>query len=513
MRQGPCAVMDRRAQLACHPVFGYLKRLVGTGAAYQAADVVAKVIALGLLPVYTRHLSEADYGTAELLLTLVILLSIIVRAGVGEALVRFHFHEGGLDHRLRVARTTTAFVLATSTLVAGAIAIAAEPLSEALLGFHDATVLRIAALGLWSFTNLEVAYALLRVEERWKPYLVASLTNVALTVGLTVWLVVFEDAGARGLLAGNFAASTVVLFGVWWTLRDRLALVPDRRQLPPMLRFGLPTVPAEVSVFALNVIDRLWLYRLDSEAAAGLYSLAIKLAAVVVFTVRAFQYAWPPLAYSISDDREASRVYATITTYYVLVTGLIVAAITLLGRWVIRLFAAPAFFDAHEALPWVALGWALYGLFLVLVVMAGRAGVTTRNFPAALAGLVANVALLALLVGPLGIAGAGVALCGAYVVMLVVMYLLTRRLFVVAFEWRRLAQLVLVIGGIAVAGELLLPTDGVVGFAARLLAALAILPVLRVTRFFDPAELRRAQMIVRAGLGRLRTTDREPPPR
>ena len=67
----------------------------------------------------------------------------------------------------------------------------------------------------------------------------------------------------------------------------------------------------------------------------------------------------------------------------------------------------------------MSLGWALYGLFLVLVVMAGRAKVTTRNFPAALVRPAVNVACCSsLLVPPLGIAGAGLALCGAYVVML-----------------------------------------------------------------------------------------------
>ena len=52
------------------------------------------------------------------------------------------------------------------------------------------------------------------------------------------------------------------------------------------------------------------------------------------------------------------------------------AGFELLGRWVVRLLAAPAFFGAHEALPWLALGWALYGLYLVLVIVAGRAMVT-----------------------------------------------------------------------------------------------------------------------------------------
>ena len=232
---------------------------------------------------------------------------------------------------------------------------------------------------------------------------------------------------------------------------------------------------------------------------------------VVVMAVRAFQYAWPPLAYSIRDDREAARVYAVITTYYVLVTGAVVAAATLLGRWVLRVFAAPSFYPAHEALPWVALGWALYGLFLVLVVSAGRANVTTRNFPAALAGLVVNVILLLVLVGPLGIAGAGIALCAAYLVMLAVMYALTREVFPVPFQWARLAHLVAVIGGVSVAGELLLPTSGAAGLLARC-AALAVIPVLLVaTGFLRPEErVRLAELWARA---RRRGSPERPEPR
>jgi peptidoglycan biosynthesis protein MviN/MurJ (putative lipid II flippase) len=121
-------------------------------------------------------------------------------------------------------------------------------------------------------------------------------------------------------------------------------------------------------------------------------------------------------------------------------------------------------------------------------VMAGRAKVTTRNFPAALAGLVVNAGLLVVLVPPLGIAGAGLALCGAYVVMLALMYALTRRLFVVPFEWVRLAHLVAVIGGVTVAGELLLPTTGALGLVERTGALLAIPLLLVATRFLGPAE-------------------------
>src|SRR6185503_2297127 len=103
-------------------------------------------------------------------------------------------------------------------------------------------------------------------------------------------------------------------------------------------------------------------------------------------------------------------------------------------------------------------------------------------------GLAVNVLLLVVLTPGLGIAGAGLALAGAYVAMLVVMRLLTRRLFRVDFEWKRIAQLALVLGGLAGAGELLLPTSGAAGFVSRALLALALPLVLSLTGFYRPDE-------------------------
>ena len=461
-------------------------RLLAGGAAYQASSVLSAALALVTLPLYTRALSRADFGVAETLLTLIILASILLRLGLGEAFVRFYF-QTPLEERNRLARTTSATVLLATTLVALLALLLAGPLSSLVLGFEDAGLMRIAVLGLWAFTNLEIGYALLRVDERRRAYVVASLCNVALSVALTVTLVVVLDQGARGYLAGNYVASAVVLLGLWWTLRGRIGLRLER-SLGPLLRFGLPTVPADATVFALNVVDRAYLLRTQSAAAAGLFALSVKLATAVILAVRGFQLAWPPLAYSIGDDRQAGRFYAAVTTWYVVSTGFVVAGLTLLGRWVVRLLAAPGYFEAHEALPWVALGWAMYGLFAVLVTIGGRVGVTTRTFPAAIAGVVVNAVALVVLVEPLGIAGAGIALVAAYAVMLLVLHLLTRRLFAVPFEWRRLVHAVVLLAGVSVAGELLLPDAGVGGLLTRGLALAAIPAAFAVSGFVRPAE-------------------------
>jgi O-antigen/teichoic acid export membrane protein len=485
-------------------VTSYLIRLIRSLAAYQVADVVSKFIAVLLLPVYTRYIRPSGYGEVELLANGVIFMSILARFGIIESFLRFHFTDADQRRRDALARRAVAFLLLVTTLTAAVLAAAAEPLSKLILGHTDTTLFLISVLGLWAFTNLELAYALLRVDERLRTYTTASLINVGLTISASLVLVVGLGQGPRGLLLGNYGASTLVLIGLWWTMRHRL--LPHHgvgaERLGTLLRFGLPTVPAEASVYALSIIDRFYVYHDRSPRLAGLYSIAVKLAGTVAFIVRAFQYAWPPLAYSVSDDAEAARLYGLVTTYYVLISGWTVAGLALLGRWVLRLLTTHAYYGAYRALPWVALGWAMYGLWVVFLVIAGRAKVTTRNFPAAFAGLVANVILLVALVPPLGIAGAGIALCGAYAVMLVVMHLLTRHAFTVKFEWRRLLQLVLVMGGVAVVGDVFLPTQGIAGFLTRAAAFLLMPLLLWATGFAHPRELDQARSLVVRALGR-----------
>jgi O-antigen/teichoic acid export membrane protein len=484
-------------------VLGYLKRLLRTGAAYQAAEIIAKGIAVLTLPLYTRHVASGEYGAYQSLFTAVILASIFLRVGVGEAFIRFYYEDQDEERRTRIARTATATVAWTTTIAAALTVVFAAPLSEFLLGAHppDPGLIDCAALGLWAFTNLEMAYAQLRVDERTRTYVIASGANVAMTVAFTIALVVVADEGARGLLLGNFGASALVVLGLWWVLRRRFSLLVRGADLAAMLRFGLPTVPADASVYALQVADRFYLYRSYSHAAAGEYSIALQLATVVFVLVRGFQYAWPPLAYSIQHDEEAARLYSLVSTYFVLATGIVVSAVALLGRWIVRLLAAPEYFGAYRALPWLALAWALYGLYQIMIVITGRARATSRNLPAALAGLVVNVLLLFLLVpasrAGLGIAGAGIALCAAYVVMLAIMVVLTRRIFTVRFEWMRLAALAATLAGVAVSGELLLPTHGIAGLLLRALWLLLIPTALLAGRFFSAEERVQARSMLR----------------
>ncbi|HEX6666051.1 MAG TPA: oligosaccharide flippase family protein [Solirubrobacterales bacterium] len=483
---------------------GYLRRLATTGVAYTAASVLSKLIAVALLPLYTRYLTPADYGAAEVMFASVVSISIIVRLGLIEAVLRFYYKDD--EDPVRVVSSTFAGLFWFSTVAALIALPFAGPIGEALLDpqkpgeFDVATELaRISIGGLWVLTMFEFLLTLFRLEERARAYFTTTILSVLVTIGLTVVLVVGGDEGARGLLLGSYASGAAFVLGLIVLQRRRLSLFFDPALLRRLLRFGLPTMPAEVSLYALNFVDRIIIVRTVGLAEAGLYSLAVKFAQGVNVLVRGFQLAWPPLAYSIRDDDEARRAYARVVTLFLAGCAFVVTGMWLFSRWIVRALAAPEFFESFEAIGLISIGVTLYALYMVMVVILGRTGRTEFNFPAAIAALVVNVVLNLLLVPSLEIVGAGLALVASYMVVVALMYGFTQRLFPVPYEWGRLARVVLTAAVLVGLAELATPTEGPAGLLLRA-ALLAAYPLaLLASGFFTATE--------RTWLARLRHPD------
>jgi O-antigen/teichoic acid export membrane protein len=491
-------------------VSGYLRRLATTGAAYTAASVVSKLIAVALLPLYTRYLTPADYGAAEVMFASVVAASIVIRFGTIEALLRFYYKDD--EDPAGVVGTSFAALFWFSTAAALIALPFAGPISEALLDRPAADLARISIAGLWVLTMMEFLLTLFRLEERARAYFATTILNVLAAIGLTVVLVVGEGEGARGLLIGSYGSGAAFVLALVVVHRRRLSLWIDRALLRRLMRFGLPTMPAELSLYLLNFVDRIIIVRSVGLAEAGLYSLAVKFAQAVNVLVRGFQLAWPPLAYSIRDDDEARRAYAAVVTYFVTGCAFVVTGMWLLSRWIARALAAPEFFDSYEAVGLIATGVTLYALYMVLVVILGRTGRTEFNFPATIGALVANVALNLLLVPSMGIVGAGLALVASYVVVVALMYVFTQRLFPVPYEWSRLAKVVLVSAVLVAVGELALPTEGLAGLFGRV-AIWGLFPIALLGSGFFSAEERRWLALLRHPrrlLERLREASRRP---
>src|SRR4029078_6849648 len=96
-----------------------LRRLGRHSAIYGIGGLVSRVIAVILLPLYTRYLTPSDYGKRERVLALTTVMGLVLRAGITSAFCRFYFDVDDDAGRLRVLRTSFWFTMGGGTLRLG----------------------------------------------------------------------------------------------------------------------------------------------------------------------------------------------------------------------------------------------------------------------------------------------------------------------------------------------------------------------------------------------------------
>jgi O-antigen/teichoic acid export membrane protein len=473
-------------------VLARLKELLRHSAIYGLGSIVARVVAVLLLPVYTRYLSPSDYGLIETLVALSAVLTALVAQGMKSAFFRFYFDSAETARRLLVIRTAFWYVLAASTAVLVLGVALAPQISWLLFDTRSHSELVIAAFaGLWVAMNYEQLTSLFRVEQRSSAYVAATLTNVAITIAATILLVVVLDEGPLGVLVGNLTGTAVVYAGLLVYNRRALGLQFDRSLLREMNRFGLPLVPSAVALWLTNFSDRFFLVKLADTHEVGLYSIGVRIASAIVLLLTAFRMAWPAFAYSIEDDHEAKRTYSFVLTYVVYVCCWLALTLGLLAPWILKLITTEPFYPAENVVAPLAFGVAAFGAFVVVQIGTGRARQTKSNWLVTGAAALVNIALNLILIPPYGRMGAAIAMVSAYTLLFLGMAWRAHRVFPVAYQWRRVATLAAAAVGLTVLGKSL---DVPLGAAIGLAAAYPL--VLLFLGFYLPAERRRLRRLL-----------------
>lgn len=464
-----------------------LTRLGRQSIIYGAGGLIQRVLAVILLPIYTRYLTPSDYGTVETLIALTTVLVIVLRLGISTAFIRFYFDSKDPERRRLVLRTSFWFTMTMATigLVLG-LALSPEIASGLFGSSGEALVVAAAFVGLWAQMNWEQMLALFRVEERAVAFVSATLVNIGVTIAATLTLVVALDKGALGVIVGNFTGTLVVYVLLLGYRREQLGLQVDRDLLRAMNRYGLPLVPSALMLWVTNFSDRFLLLKLADSAEVGLYSVGVRVASAMALLLTAFRMSWPPFAYSIEDDREAKATYSFVLTYVMTFMTWIATGLTLLSPWLVDLIAAPSFSRSSDVVGPLAFSVVLFSGYVVVAIGLGRTKRTQFNWVVTGAAAIVNVGLNVTLIPRYGMMAAAFATLAAYATMFVGMVWWARRVFPVSWQWRRVVTAV----GIGVATVAVGKLAGA-GLVVAVVLSLAYPLVLGLTGFYLPVERRK----------------------
>jgi O-antigen/teichoic acid export membrane protein len=501
---------DAQPQPAARPrsLASQLSELSRHSVIYGVGGLVSRFLAVLMLPIYTSYVSAGDYGRIELLTSAMAVAVVVIRGGANFGFIRFYYLDKDSEYRRRLIRTVFWAQMAYSTLALVFCIIFAPELSSLLgvnwapppphlQGSGSSLVIATGVL-LWVNVNYAQMTNLFRAEQRSVAFSFATVANIAITVPLTVLLVVVYKQGPLGILVGNLSGTLIVFLALLAYRREQLGLQFDRTLLHSLNRFGFPLMAAALAIWVMNFGDRFMIRKLLHGQYAitqvGQYALANKISQAMVLLFTAFQVAWPAFAYSIEDEKEAKRAYSFVLTYLMFIAAWAAVGLSLFAPWLVHFLGRnPSFWPAASAVPALAYSSVFYAGFIVVTIATGRARRTQFNWVAGAAAAVLNFTLNLWLIPAYGMLGAAYATLAATVLLMVVRTWNAQHVYRVAYQWRRVVVLVLAAGVLTGIGKAM-PHSLPLAFALTAVYPLVLAPL----GFYLPAERRRLRRLLPA---------------
>ncbi len=475
-------------------MFAKIRSLTKQTAVYGVGTIAARAVAFLLLPYYSHLLSPAEYGVYALFMVLVTLLQPLYIHGMDIALLRF----SAAAERQRQGKdlggllVQTLFIGGSLSLVLVSFAPDVARMVVSNAGATEITITRISAgVLLLDALSLHI-FTWLRIGRRPLAFSLVKLLNVIVNIGLNVWLVGGLKMGVLGAFYAFLWTSITVLAVLLILALPRLSFEWRWGRMREWFLFGLPNLPSQLFMVAVEFSDRKWIEHFLGVDEAGIYSAGYRIAMLMNMVAQAFRYAWQPFFLQTANDEDARETFARVFTYYLLFVGWIWLAGSFFLAPLLKLplpgigpLIAPDYWAGFAVIPIVMLAHVFNGMeanFIVGVYIEKK----TKIIPVVI-GIAAAVNIVGngLLVPVYGYMASAWLTVASYVVIAGGVYVYIHNRYRVPYEWSRVMWITLSVAAAFALGAMLLETAA--GLIVRGILTLG-LPVLWIRFILTPAE-------------------------
>lgn len=357
-------------------------------------SILPKFASLITLPIITAKLTKAEYGTYDLISTLVSLLLPIVTLQIQSAAFRFLIeYDKDMEKRKQIIATIFIFVMTISMLVM-------IVLFCVLYKINIITRVLIIVYFLADIL-LTLLQQIARGLHKNKLYSASAVIVSAINMILILLIVQVVDAGLNGVIMSTGIATcitTIILLNKLNILKEIKIINFKLEILRDLLKYSWPMIPNSLSNWVISFSDRAIItFNLGIEANA-IYSVANKIPNLFTSLQGTFVMAWQENASIASKDDDISlyytNVFDAISRIFFGIMSCLIAATPLLFVLLIR----GEYDEAYLQMPILYLGLLFSGIasfiggIYVAVKQTKSIGITT--IVAAIINIIVNILLI-----------------------------------------------------------------------------------------------------------------------
>ena len=340
------------------------KKLISHGSIYFAGNILRHVVSFIMLPIYTRVLTPADYGTIELLSMVIDFASILFGLRIGEAIFRFYLMAESYEEKNHII--SSALILAALLNSVGFFILFATSglLSTAIFGgVEQQNLLVLFSLSLLFAPIVEIPMTYIRAQQRPWLFISFSIVKLTLQLSLNIYWVVTLGLGVKGVILSAVVSSGVmaVLLGVYCLHNTGLRFSFSRAK--DLITFSYPMILASIIGFYVTFGDRYFLNLFGTLTDVGIYALGYKFGFLLTFIgIGPFLSIWDSERYHVLNEPNARCTFQKVFVLFTMFILLIAVGISIFSRNILMVMANPEFWGAALIVPVVVLAYFFQGL-------------------------------------------------------------------------------------------------------------------------------------------------------
>lgn len=324
--------------------------------------MLTKLIGIFLVPLYTRLLTPADYGSLNLVNSTFYFIIVLAIFSLDSAAARWYYDTENIDDRKSTISSWFWFQLATSVILCLLIIALSPWLSDLILHEDKPRLFIIPALGLLANILPGMVTNWLRFQRKAVHTVIFTASNILINIGLNIYFVLILKWGVMGILSALLISNSIASLYVLILMRSWI--LPhyfNKERLLLMLKYALPLIPTSVAFWILNSSSTFIIEYYHGKHEVGLYSIGAMVATAVTMVVGSFAMAWGPFAFSIIDKPEAKNTYSMVLTIYSMLMTFIALGVALFAREGLLLFTTKEYQSAFIVAGILAFNGIIYG--------------------------------------------------------------------------------------------------------------------------------------------------------
>ncbi len=379
---------------------------------YLSGSILNSALPLLVLPVLTRYLTPTDFGLVATATVLTQILSVFIGLNAYGLVARSHFDDDPDD-----LRNLLSTGMGISAVVAGIALLLVLLLGQPIARLTEFPAAWLPAVIFIAFCTVVQTNYLSLVQARSEPlrYIAIQTIGGTLNLGLAVWFVVGWRMDWHGRMWALIATQGIIASICLRGLVFRLGLLRPRflrTSYQQLMAFGLPLIPHAIGGWIMTMAARLYLNNMATVGDTGLYSVAFNLTSPLAMLLGAANNAYVPALYQYLSGKDGCDKVRLCRILLAVGFSLPILAIlcAFAVRWVLPWVVGERFFGAADFVLWMALTYAMQGIYFIFgnfVVYSKKTTLMTWRADF-LGGLVMLIAcpLLIRINGPLGAAQA-----------------------------------------------------------------------------------------------------------